>query len=227
MATENNTSLYYQNILNVPYATKIGLYVRKKIFNYFMEINAPLNSDLILDVGVTSEKTQDASNFFEKLYPFPYKITCVGTENGSYLEKEFPGLIYQQIFPNKQLPFDDNQFDFAFSNAVVEHTGSYDEQRFFIHEICRVSKNFFIVTPNRWYPVETHTGIPFLHFLPKTIFRKLLKNTKYDFWSSEKNLNLLSMDEFTGLFPENVVIKQKKIKLLGITTNLIVYGKKI
>ena len=224
MSAEENFSSYYQNSINIPYAAQIGLYARKKIFNYFISEMQPTENDYILDVGVTSEKTLDSSNFFERLYPFPKKITCVGTEDGSYLEEEYPGLKYHQVFSNKPLPFKDKQFDIAFSNAVVEHAGNSQAQRFFIHEICRVSKRFFIVTPNRWFPFETHTGLPVIHFMPKKIFRKLLANTRYAFWSSEDNLNLLCLKDFTQLFPENTSVKLNKIRVFGLPSNLIIYG---
>jgi hypothetical protein len=226
MSAQENTSLYYQNSINIPYASQIGMHARKKIFDCFMRKMMPTEIDRIIDVGVTSEKTLDSSNFFERFYPFPKNITCVGTEDGSYLEKEYPGLRYQLVFPENPLPFKDNQFEIGFSNAVVEHAGNFQAQKFFISEICRISKRFFIVTPNRWFPFETHTGLPIVHYMPKPMFRKLLRNTKYSFWSSEDNLNLLGLKDFQRLFPENVTIEAQKVRILGFTSNLIISGTK-
>ena len=39
----------------------------------------------------------------------------------------------------RELPFADGAFDLGFSNAVVEHVGGRDEQRRFVHELCRVA----------------------------------------------------------------------------------------
>ena len=227
MTRSDCSSQYYQNSIKIPYASNIGLHVRKKIFSKFLEGFHPTKFDSVLDVGVTSEKTLEVSNFFEKLYPFPENITCIGTEDGSHLEEVYPGARYIRVFPNKPLPFDDNQFDLAFSNAVVEHTGKFESQRFFINEICRVSKKFFVVTPNRWFPFETHTGLPLIHFLPKFVFRKILISTRYSFWSSEDNLNLLGLKEFRLLFPDRVSIQTQKIRFFGMTSNLIIFGSKI
>ena len=77
--------------------------------------------------------------------------------------------------PGEPLPFRDGEFDVVFSNAVVEHVGSRTAQAAFVGELCRVGKSFFITTPNRWFPVEHHTGLPLLHYLPASVFRSLLR----------------------------------------------------
>jgi hypothetical protein len=54
-----------------------------------------------------------------------------------------------------------------------------------ISEIMWVGKRFFVSTPNRWFPLEHHTGIPFLYFLPMRLFRGLIRNTRYSYWFAE------------------------------------------
>ena len=216
----------YENSGKVPFSSKISLHIRRKIFNFFIKIYNPGSDTKVLDVGVTSDDTFIESNFFEKFYPYKNNITCVGTENGIFLEDKFKGIKYIQVKTGENLPFTDKEFDIVFSNAVVEHTGNKEQQSFFIGELCRVARLFFITTPNRWFPVETHTGIPLLHYLPKEKFRSIIRGTKYDYWSYENNLNLLSAKEFREIFPADsrVNINIKKVKLLGITSNLIGYN---
>jgi len=223
---EEQNSVYYQNKIDNLFGNKLGFIVRQTIFDFFMMVMNPDNTTQILDVGVSSENTKLVSNFFENLYPYPWNITCVGTEDGSYLEAKYNGLHFFRINPHHSLPFKDQEFDVAFSNAVVEHAGNRSQQEFFIREICRVAKNVFIVTPNRGFPLETHTGLPLIHYLPKNVFRKILKGTKFDYWSYEDNLNLLTYREFNELFPEELCTQSKKIKIFGFTSNLIVYYKK-
>lgn len=64
------------------------------------------------------------------------------------------------------LPFPDQSFDIAYSNSVIEHLGTIENQRRFAAEIARVRVRYFIETPNRWFPVEPHYLTPFVHFLP-------------------------------------------------------------
>jgi SAM-dependent methyltransferase len=223
---EEITSVYYQNSIDNLFGNKFGFMVRKKTFNFFMTVMKPDATTRILDVGVSSENTKLLSNFFEYFYPYPGNITCVGTEDGSHLEVKYNGLHFYQVNPHERLPFKDLEFDIAFSNAVIEHVGNRYQQEFFIKEICRVAKNVFIVTPNRGFPIETHTGLPLIHYLPKKIFRRILKTIGLEYWSSEENLNLLNFREFKELFPHDIMIEFKKIKLFGFTSNLIIYLKK-
>jgi hypothetical protein len=224
---EEKNSVYYQNSIDNLFGNKFGIKVRQTIFDFFMMVMKPDNTTRILDVGVSSENARLVSNFFENLYPYPWNITCVGTEDGSYLEAKYEGLHFYQVNPHQALPFKDQEFDVAFSNAVVEHAGNRSQQEFFIREICRVAKNVFIVTPNRGFPLETHTGLPLIHYLPKKVFRKILRGTSLEYWSFEENLNLLNFREFKELFPHDIKTEFKKIKLFGFTSNLIIYYKKI
>jgi SAM-dependent methyltransferase len=195
------------------------------MFQIFAAQFPPAQAMRVLDVGVTSDSTQAESNYFEKMYPYPERITCVGTEDGSHLMKEYPGLLYNQVIPGEKLPFDDAAFDVVFSNAVLEHVGSRQQQAAFLREIVRVGKAFFVTTPNRWFPVEHHTGLPLLHFLPAPIFRRLLRDTKYKYWAAESNLNILTAGEFRRLFPSDVDVKIKTVRLFGLGSNLVAFGK--
>ena len=71
----------------------------------------------------------------------------------------------------RDLPFADGAFDLGFSNAVVEHVGGREEQRRFVHELCRVAKRVFVTTPNRFFPLEVHSLVPFAHWLPRACAR--------------------------------------------------------
>ena len=157
---------FYQHSGAVPLASRLSMRVRRKMFDLFMRELTPGPDATVLDIGVTSDTTFRESNYFEKLYPHPHRITCVGTEDGSHLMHQFPGLRYQQVSAGSSLPFRDREFDIVFSNAVIQHTGSRRQQAAFAREACRVGKAFFITTPCRWFPFEHHTGLPFLHYLP-------------------------------------------------------------
>lgn len=62
------------------------------------------------------------------------------------------------------LPFPDACFDLVFSNAVVEHVGGREEQQKFVDEHVRVGRNWILTTPNRWFPVESHTRAVLRHW---------------------------------------------------------------
>lgn len=181
----------------------------------------------VLDVGVTSDCLYQESNYFEKLYPYPHRITCVGTEDGSHLEQQCAGLKYLRVQAGEKLPFAAGAFDVVFSNAVIEHVGNRTEQAAFVGELCRVGKAFFITTPNRWFPIEHHSGLPLLHWLPAALYRALLRSTRYRYWSEEKHLNILTTSSLTQLFPAHIKPLIRHIRLAGICSNLVAMGRTI
>jgi hypothetical protein len=218
-------SEYYRNSGAVPLASRISLRARRQMFRLFMDHMKPNPRMRVLDVGVTSDQTYQESNYFEQMYPYPHNITCVGTEDGSHLATRYPGLTYTPIRPGERLPFAAGEFDIVFSNAVLEHVGSREAQRAFLQELRRVGKAFFVTTPNRWFPVEHHTGLPLVHYLPPATFRALLRHTRYQFWSHESNLNILTSRELLRLFPLGAAVQVRSVHLFGLPTNLVAWGK--
>jgi SAM-dependent methyltransferase len=65
-----------------------------------------------------------------------------------------------------RLPFPAKVFDLVLSNAVIEHVGDETAQRRFVAEHVRVGRHLVITTPNRRFPVESHTRTAFLHWVP-------------------------------------------------------------
>ena len=87
-------------------------------------------------------------------------------------------------------------------------------------------KIFIITTPNRSYPVDFHTKIPFLHWLPKKIHRKILGFFGMSFFSREENLNLLYRNDvhnYLRKYQLNYEIID--LKLFGLPSNFIIIGK--
>lgn len=95
----------------------------------------------------------------------------------------------------RELPFDDDYVDFALANAVVEHVGSEPDQEKMVKEMTRVARCCVITTPNRWFPVESHTSVLFLHWWPEWRRRHTSEFTR-----------LLSRSEFKRLLPDNARI---------------------
>ena len=71
------------------------------------------------------------------------------------------------------LEYKKGDVDLIFSNSVIEHVGSYENQQIFANEVRRVSDKYIIQTPSLWFPLEPHSLLPLFQFLPHS-FRALL-----------------------------------------------------
>ena len=96
------------------------------------------------------------------------RITALGLHDGASFRERYPEIAYVQG-DACALPFADESFDVVFSNAVIEHVGDVERQRLFVGEALRVGRRVFLTTPNRWFPIEVHTRLPLVHWLPEAV----------------------------------------------------------
>jgi hypothetical protein len=191
---------YYRHTGSMGFARRISTLARRRVHDLFMQEMQPGLNDRILDIG-TSDDTGIESNMLEQLYPHRKNLTCASLTDGQAILAAYPGVRHVRIAPGEPLPFADNAFDMVYSNAVLEHVGSQTQQGKFLAEVCRVAPRRFLAVPNRGFPIESHTCLPLVHYLPKVWFRWLLRNTRFDFWSREENLNYVSAPELRALWP--------------------------
>jgi methyltransferase family protein len=105
------------------------------------------------------------------------------------------------------LPFASRSFDWVFSNAVIEHVGGKARQKQFADEIRRVSaKGYFVATPNKNFPIEPHTLLPFYQFLTPTQQRRVV-HLSPGYVREPTEINLLSGRDLRCLFPEARILK--------------------
>jgi hypothetical protein len=201
---------------------------RRVMFDAFERQAAADPSDSVLDIGVTSDQTYDHSNYFEAWYPYKARITAVGVDDATFLETLYPGLRFVHA-DGRKLPFEDNSFDHVHSSAVLEHVGSRLHQTQFLKEVWRVTrKTLFVTTPNRGFPIEFHTVLPLVHWLPPATFRAILRKTSRSFFADEEHLNLMSRDDLVrsareaGITGANV----GSVSLWGWPSNLLLSARK-
>lgn len=179
---------------------RLLIWARDRIFRDFMRLVAPSPTDRILDVGV-SDVVTDGANLIERLYPHRRNITAVGLGEGGDIRQAYPGVEYRRITAGSALPFADGAFDVAVSNAVIEHVGSRTAQKAFMAELTRVAKTVFVTAPNRWFPVEHHTGLPFFHYQAST-FAAACRLTGKTLWLDPSELILTSLDDLRAVAPK-------------------------
>lgn len=206
-------------------ASRLSFRVRRQMYERFAETTKPAPSTRVLDVGVTPDVSHPELNYFEQLYPYTAQVTATSVEDASNLEDCFPGLTFVQT-SGVTLPFADGQFDVAFSSAVIEHVGDEEHQRIFLAELMRVADLVYVLTPNRWFPIDLHTMLPIIHWLPRPIHQFLLRTLGLDFWAATDNLNLLSRRRLRSLFPASIHVRITSHSTFGLPSNLVVCATK-
>jgi hypothetical protein len=115
--------------------------------------------------------------------------------------------------------FADGEFDVVFSNSVIEHVGTWENQCRMASEIRRVGRSYFVQTPNHFFPVEPHFQYPCFQFLPRWLKVRLLtsrpigwypqaeNNEQAGMWADE--IRLVTRREMRRLFPEADLLAER------------------
>ena len=194
-------------------ASQVSLRSRQRKLDLFRELLRPGPDTTVVDVGVTDAPFGSGStdNFFEALYPWPERLTAVGNTELARFRAAFP-LVTAVVADGRELPFEDRAFDLGFSNAVVEHVaGGREGQRQFVHELCRVARRVFVTTPNRYFPLEVHTLLPFAHWLPEGPRTRAVRRRGFD-----DVLDPLTPRELASLFPYEVRVLNRGMTLIAV-----------
>jgi SAM-dependent methyltransferase len=198
-------------------ADSISLRSRERKLRLFLEELHPTSETTVLDVGADERGFGEGDgcgtlNFFEEHYPWPQRITALGLHDGAGFRSRYPDIPYVQG-DACALPFDDASFDVVFSNAVIEHVGNRDRQRAFVSEAIRVGRRVFITTPNRRFPIEVHTRLPFVHWLPDAFSHPVYRAVGKEIGPE---VELLTRRSLAALFPGRVRIVSLGLTLVAI-----------
>ncbi len=226
MNSDTNINLYSSS--HYSFLDKITLKKRKEIIEVIKK-NVPFTFvNNVLDVGSTQDEENASSNFIVKNLG---KFNEYKSISDQKIESNFFTTCVQKSITSdfKKNEIDELKSDLVISNATIEHVGDFNNQIKMCKNIINLSKKFFVIsTPNKYYPLDFHTKIPFIHWLPDKIYRSILKKMGLNFFSKEENLNLLSTHHLHKIMKllnhENYKIQS--INLFFIKSNLILIGKK-
>ena len=197
-------------ILNV-----LNLYFKDQTFND------------VLDIGTTNDISASSNLLIKNLKNIKFYKSISNQKINSDL---FSKILKKSITSDfTETEVEDFKSDLVISNATIEHVGSLENQIKMCDNIIKLSKKYFVIcTPNRFHPIEFHTKLPLIHWLNKTLYRKILKKINLNFFSKEENLNLLSQSDLTLIMKKLNFEKYeiKKIKFLSFSSNLILIGTK-
>jgi len=135
------------------------------------------------------------------------------------------------------LPYEEGFFDIVYCSSVIEHVTvpkqevwatrservfvarAAERQAEFAAEIRRLGRQYFVQTPNIRFPVESHSWLPFVGWLPRPLLLPVLRVTNL-LWvkSTVPDWRLLDRRDMAALFPDAEIAREK---CLGLTKSLI------
>jgi SAM-dependent methyltransferase len=136
---------------------------------------------------------------------------------------ELRDIRFVQLPGQGPLPFFDAEFDAVICNAVIEHvtlpkeeckspsiderewaTRSFEHQSDFAAEIRRIGRSYFVETPHKDFPIDSHLWLPFTNWFSHSSLVRLVRiSDRYWVKSSDANVdwNLLRTSQMKKLFP--------------------------
>ncbi len=194
----------------------ISNYFRAKRFKFFKTLlNQQLRPGIkykILDIGGTEEYWKntgiEVGNNIEIVLLNLYKA-----------EVSAPGFTSIKGDATNLEGIEDKSFDLVYSNSVIEHLFTLEQQEKMAKETIRVGKNYFIQTPNKYFPIEPHWVFPFFQFLPFGLKVFLTQHFNLGHIPKAKNkeaaislvkeVRLLTKKEFINLFKDSQMYCEK------------------
>jgi len=202
----------------------VGNQFRQKRMQFFNDLIDGLPRPLrILDVGGNEQFWVNAGYHEKK----DIEITILNLDKCETHYDNFHGVSGDAT---ALTAYKDNEFDIAFSNSVIEHLYSWDNQRKMASEIRRVGRFYYVQTPNKYFFIEPHYLLPYFQFLPSGLQyfiltkTRLSRNMKWNEKAARQYLDeirLISQKEYRALFPDSEIWKEK---FMGLNKSFVAHN---
>lgn len=202
----------------------IGNRFRQKRMLHFKEAIQRLNKPLrILDVGGNQDFWVNAGFHQEEAV----EITILNLKKTETTYPHFHGVAGDATNLSQ---YEDNRFDIAFSNSVIEHLYTRENQQKMAREMQRVGHYFYVQTPNKYFFLEPHYLLPYFQFIPKKLGyfiltkTRLSRNRRWEAKAAQQYLDeirLLGKSEFQGMFHDGYIWKEK---FMGMSKSFVAHN---
>jgi hypothetical protein len=203
------------NDLSESQLSRLTARLKRKRVERFVEACRLDASHTILDLG-----SEDGS-YLASCYPYPQNIVLADIDDGPMREgvRRYGLKGYEVIPRDGALPFSRGSFDAVWCNSVIEHVtlpraelavasdrdfrrDADAHQQAFASEVDRVGRSFFVQTPYLHFPVEAHSWLPLMQYLPQD-WRWTASRALRRVWVKKWKADFLLYDEarFARHFP--------------------------
>jgi SAM-dependent methyltransferase len=162
------------------------------------------------------------ASFFSSLFPRPSQVILIDVDPSlaQHAKQIQPGL-FVITADGERLPLADQSITCTVCNSVIEHV---NDPAALAAEISRVSRNFFIQTPNGRFPLETHSfiAIPFYNLIPGNRLRRLVCTLFGANFEYVNSVRYLSEQRLRMLFPDTRFIYER---VLGTKKSFYIYRR--
>lgn len=140
------------------------------------------------------------------LKPARVRIFNISEHRTTMFEQRHEDWLTVELYDGNRLPVDDQSTDFVICNSVIEHVPP-DRRANLASEIRRVGRTYIVQTPSPGFPLELHFGLPFVHWLPRPVARRMVVVSPFNLMSDVNikqyfdDTQLLSKGELQGYFP--------------------------
>lgn len=160
----------------------------------------------ILDLGGTETYWLIGEDFIEQNRN-RIEITLVNLEQEAVRDESvFRSLAGDATDPDL---FAGEIFDLVHSNSVIEHVGDWSRMLRFAANTKRLSKRYYVQTPNYWFPYEPHFRFPGFQYLPKSARVALLRRFSLGFFRPVED-----PEEARAIIDHHTLISTRQMRLL-------------
>jgi hypothetical protein len=193
---------------------------RGEIFKQYLN---PSEQDLILDLG------GGTGAYISQMIPFKKNVYIADINRKKLKKSAEKGFKTIVLNEDGTTPCENGYFDIIFCSSVIEHVtvdkrdmetiqtnkgfrkAALKRQKKLAQEIERVGKSYFVQTPHKYFPLESHSRLPvILVLLPRKMQIKIIKFfRKFWFARTSPDWNLLTVKDMKFLFPGAKIIKER------------------
>jgi hypothetical protein len=205
-------------------AVRSSALCRARRARLFVERLQPSSEDRILDLG------GGRGGYMSELLPYRSNVTIADVDPEMLKSAAATyGFDTLRLDGAATFPVRDGQYDVVFCSSVIEHVtgpkeivfGLTDGAQFtasaraaqanFAGEVRRIAKRYFVQTPYKYFPLESHSFLPFfVVLLPRCWHVKLLAFCGRHWIKAVKpDFHLLTIREMRALFPDAEIVLER------------------